>query len=244
MGLTSAIRREAIYLGSIARTLWLLRRVKPGATRSIVDIVEAQAKNRPGNTAILYQGRAMSYAQLDARANRYAHWAMGCGIGRGTPVALVMENRPDFICAWLGMFKVGAQVALINTNLVGAALSHSINVSGAHHAIDLLGVRFQLRIIEVRIRRRRRIGSAARARFGQQDHCRRGQNRHDQRPYPHRRRPSARTAATRRTRFRDVGGRSTLVTNDRLRRDLGATLPALHASISPFAILTAASIAA
>jgi fatty-acyl-CoA synthase len=50
-------------------------------------------------------------------------------------VALLMENRPDYICAWLGLFKVGAQVALINTNLVGAALAHSIAISGARHAI-------------------------------------------------------------------------------------------------------------
>jgi fatty-acyl-CoA synthase len=57
------------------------------------------------------------------------------GIGRGQAVALLMENRPDFIAAWLGLFKVGAQVALINTNLTGAALSHSIAISGARHAI-------------------------------------------------------------------------------------------------------------
>ena len=100
-----------------------------------MDIVEAQARKRPANAAILYQDQVMTYAQLDARANRYAHWALAQGIGRGTPVALLMENRPDFICAWLGLFKVGAQVALINTNLVGPALAHSINVSGARHAI-------------------------------------------------------------------------------------------------------------
>jgi fatty-acyl-CoA synthase len=135
LGLISAVKREAIYLGSIARTLWLLRLVKPHSTRSIVDIVEGQARARPDHAAILYQDQVMTYAQLNARANRYAHWAMVQGIGRATPVALLMENRPDFICAWLGLFKVGAQVALINTNLVGAALSHSINVSGARHAI-------------------------------------------------------------------------------------------------------------
>jgi fatty-acyl-CoA synthase len=135
LSLVSAIKREAIYLGSIARTLWLLRLVKPHATRSIVDIVEAQARKRPGNVAIYCLDQAMTYAQLDARANRYANWALAQGIGRGTPVALLMENRPDYISAWLGLFKVGAQVALINTNLVGEALSHSINVSGARHAI-------------------------------------------------------------------------------------------------------------
>jgi fatty-acyl-CoA synthase len=135
LSLTGAIRREYVYLTSIARTLWLLRLVKPNATRSIVDIVEAQARRRPRNIAILYQDQAMSYAELDARANRYANWALSAGIGRGTPVALLMENRPDYICAWLGLFKVGAQVALINTNLIGAALAHSIAISGTKHAI-------------------------------------------------------------------------------------------------------------
>jgi fatty-acyl-CoA synthase len=135
LGLTGALRREAIFIGSILRTLWLLRLVKPHATRSIVDIVEAQARKRPDNIAIYYQDQAISYAALDARANRYAHWALGQSIGRGTAVALLMENRPDFICAWLGLFKVGAQVALINTNLMDAALAHSISISGAKHAI-------------------------------------------------------------------------------------------------------------
>jgi fatty-acyl-CoA synthase len=130
-----AVRREYIYLSSIARTLWLLRQVKPNATRSIVDIAEEQARQRPGNTAILYLDQRMTYAGLEARANRYAHWALGQGIGKGSAVALLMENRPDYICAWLGLFKVGAQVALINTNLTGASLAHSIAISGAKHAI-------------------------------------------------------------------------------------------------------------
>jgi len=130
-----AIRREYVFLSHIIRTLWLLRLVKPQATRSIVDIVEAQAHKRPHNIAIYCGDQAMSYAQLDARANRYANWALSQGIGKGAVVALLMENRPDFICAWLGMFKVGAQVALINTNLTGEGLAHSITISGARHVI-------------------------------------------------------------------------------------------------------------
>ncbi len=135
MGLISAIKREYIYTSSIARTLWLLRPVKPHATRSIVDIVEGQARRRPDNVAIYHLDQQMTYAQLDARANRYAHWAMSQGIGRGDVVAILMENRPDYLCAWLGLFKVGAQAALINTNLVGTALAHSITISGAKAAI-------------------------------------------------------------------------------------------------------------
>ena len=135
MSLTAAIRREFVYVTTIARTLWLLRLVRPHSTRSIVDIVEEQARRRPGNVAIYCLDQAMTYAQLNARANRYGHWALAQGIGQGSVVALLMENRPDFIAAWLGMFKVGAQVALINTNLTGTALAHSITISEARHAI-------------------------------------------------------------------------------------------------------------
>ena len=83
MSLTATIKREYIYITTIARTLWLLRLVKPNATRNIVDIVEGQARSRPGNAALLYLDQTMTYAQLDARANRYAHWALSAGIGRG-----------------------------------------------------------------------------------------------------------------------------------------------------------------
>jgi fatty-acyl-CoA synthase len=135
VGFASAIKREYVYVSSIARTLWLLRPVKPHATRSIVDIVEGQARRRPDNVAIYHLDQQMTYAQLDARANRYAHWAMAQGLGRGDVVAILMENRPDYLCAWLGLFKVGAQAALINTNLIGTALAHSITISAAKAAI-------------------------------------------------------------------------------------------------------------
>ncbi len=135
MSLTSAIKREYIFITSIARTLWRLRLVKPHSTNSIVDIVEAQARRRPGNAAIYHADDVMTYAQLDSRANAYAHWAIQQGLKRGDAVALLMENRPDYICAWLGMFKAGLTVALINTNLTGDALAHSIAISGARVAI-------------------------------------------------------------------------------------------------------------
>jgi fatty-acyl-CoA synthase len=135
MSFTAAIRREYVYISSIARTLWLLRKVKPHSTRTIADIVAAQARKTPDAPAIIHAEGTWSYAALDARANRYARWAMAQGVGHGGAVALLMENRPDFIAAWLGLFKVGASVALINTNLTGQALAHSIAIAGAAHAI-------------------------------------------------------------------------------------------------------------
>lgn len=40
-----------------------------------------------------------------------------------------MENRPEFICIWLGLSKIGVIVPLINTNLRLNSLLHSITVA-------------------------------------------------------------------------------------------------------------------
>ena len=77
----------------------------------------------------------MSYGALDARANAYAHWALSLGLKQGDAVALFMDNRPDFLCAWLGLFKAGLCAALINTNQRGQPLAHSIQIAGARHVI-------------------------------------------------------------------------------------------------------------
>jgi fatty-acyl-CoA synthase len=66
-----------------------------------------------------------------------------------------MENRPDYLAVWLGLARIGVTVALINTNLTGELLSHSIrtvtprfvltshNLAPAIHMIrgELSGVR-------------------------------------------------------------------------------------------------------
>jgi fatty-acyl-CoA synthase len=135
MNPVAAIRREYIYLSAILRTLLMLSRLKPDASRTIVDIVEEWARKTPGAPAIFYLDTAMSYAALDARANQYAHWALSLGLKQGEPVALFMENRPDYLCAWLGLFKAGLCAALINTNQRGQPLAHSMEIVGVRHAI-------------------------------------------------------------------------------------------------------------
>jgi fatty-acyl-CoA synthase len=135
MGLFDAISREAVYLASIGRTLRRMRHVTPDSPITIVDIVQRFADAAPDNSAILHEDRTLTYRDLDRMANRYAHWAHAQGIGRGDTVALLMENRPEYLASWLGLLKVGASVALINTNLRGAPLAHSIAIVGARLAI-------------------------------------------------------------------------------------------------------------
>ncbi|HXM00429.1 MAG TPA: AMP-binding protein, partial [Rhizomicrobium sp.] len=135
MGLFDAIAREATYVTGIGRSLIRLRHVKPDSPVTIVDIVDGFAQRTPDAIAIVQEDRAIGYRALCDAADRYAHWANAQGIGRGDVVALLMENRPEYLFAWLGLLKVGATIALVNTNLRGQALAHSIAIVGARHVV-------------------------------------------------------------------------------------------------------------
>ncbi len=135
MGLFSRLRSELIYLDRLMKTRKLIQDLSPEMTRTAADIIEHWAAETPDQVAIEFEGRSYTYAEYNAAANRYAEWALAQGLGQGDAVALLMENRPDFLFAWCGMAKIGVISALINTNLKDRALAHSLEISQARHLI-------------------------------------------------------------------------------------------------------------
>src|ERR1700679_3336216 len=105
MSVLDRFSREAVYIGSLGRSLWRLRHTNPESPRTISDIFEEIARDKPSNIAVLYQDRTLSYADLAEGANRYAHWAIRQGIRKGDVVVLFMEGCPEYLMAWLGLVK-------------------------------------------------------------------------------------------------------------------------------------------
>ncbi len=103
-----------------------LARLKPSTPLSVADRIEEQAERRGSHPFMLFEDRQLSYQGLNQQANQLAHWAASTGIGRGDVVALLMQNRPEYVSTWAGFSKIGATTALINTNLSGKALAHAI----------------------------------------------------------------------------------------------------------------------
>ena len=135
MGMLARAKREFRFLRGAYRTLGRLKGIEPDSPWLICDDIEQAVDKHPQRTAITFEGKSLSYAQFDAMANRFAHWATGRGIKKGETVALFMPNRMEYIPVWYGLSKVGVATALINSNQTGPSLCHSLRISGAAHII-------------------------------------------------------------------------------------------------------------
>ena len=129
--LLSRIRATARLAGGLR----VLARHRPDGRYTVADRIEERVARHPHRTFLTYAGRRMSYGELNAASNRVAHWALAQGLRAGDVVALLMENRPEYLCVWMGLAKLGVVTALINTNLAGRALDHALRTADADHLI-------------------------------------------------------------------------------------------------------------
>ena len=121
-------RREISFVKEIRRVLKVLTQLTPDSTVTIADEIEASVDREGSKPAFVFEGRDLSYADFDRRANRIAHWALSQGLNPGDTVALMLENCPDYLATWFGLSKVGVVSALINTNLQGEGLTHCLSI--------------------------------------------------------------------------------------------------------------------
>jgi amino acid adenylation domain-containing protein len=73
----------------------------------IHELVEAQVRRTPDAVAVVHEGEQLTYAELNARANRLARFLAGRGVGPDVPVGLSVERGPELIVALLAVLKAG-----------------------------------------------------------------------------------------------------------------------------------------
>ncbi|HYR08098.1 MAG TPA: amino acid adenylation domain-containing protein, partial [Longimicrobium sp.] len=73
----------------------------------IHELFAAQAATTPERTAVIHGDERVSYAELDARANRLAHYLRGAGAGPEVRVGVLLERTPEIVVALLAVLKSG-----------------------------------------------------------------------------------------------------------------------------------------
>ncbi|MYC89659.1 MAG: benzoate-CoA ligase family protein [Gemmatimonadales bacterium] len=74
-------------------------------------------EGRGGRRALLTDGGEMTYAEVDALANRYGHLLRGAGVRPEERVLLALPDGPDFVGALFGTLRIGAVGVMLNPYL-------------------------------------------------------------------------------------------------------------------------------
>ena len=77
------------------------------ADACVHQLVEAQVERTPHAEAVVSDGGALTYAELNARANRLAHYLAARGVGPDVAVGICLERSPEMVVAVLAVLKAG-----------------------------------------------------------------------------------------------------------------------------------------
>src|SRR5690606_13740949 len=83
------------------------RREWPGGSL-LHERIADQAARTPRAPALRFDGRTVTYAELDAHANRLAHRLRGLGVGREVVVGVCLERSVELVVSLLAVLRAGA----------------------------------------------------------------------------------------------------------------------------------------
>ncbi|GIH80022.1 hypothetical protein Plo01_64510 [Planobispora longispora] len=101
------------------------------AEGTLSALVEAQAAATPGAPAVVFGDVTLTYAELNARANRLARWLRKIRVGRGDPVAVCAERSPELVVALLAVLKAGGAYVPLDPEYPRHRLAFMLADSGA-----------------------------------------------------------------------------------------------------------------
>src|ERR1035438_2250930 len=108
----------------------------------LYKLLESPAARTPGKTCLLYQGRSLTYSQVDELASRFAAGLLSLGLQKGDRVALFMPNLPQFVASYFGALKAGGIVVPCSPLYKEKELEYQLRDSGAAFVVaasDIVG---------------------------------------------------------------------------------------------------------
>ncbi|MCX8566191.1 MAG: glycopeptidolipid biosynthesis protein [Glomeribacter sp. 1016415] len=106
-------------------------KVAPPGKQCIHELFAEQAKRKPETIALFFEDQQLSYAELNAQANRLAHRLLKQGIKPDIPVALLLQRSPQLIIATLAVLKAGGAYMPLHELDPDDRLQSVLNETGA-----------------------------------------------------------------------------------------------------------------
>jgi len=122
--LTDAERRQVVVE-------WNATGREYGAEARLQRLIERQAARTPGSVALEFEGRKLTYAELNARANRLARVLRKKGIGPGLLVGVYAERSFEMVVALLAVLKAGGAYVPLDPSYPAERLAHMLEDASA-----------------------------------------------------------------------------------------------------------------
>ena len=140
---------------------------------SIPEVFAAQVARNPDAPAVTFEGRTMSYRELDEASNRLAHQLVDHGAGPGQYVALLLPRSAQAIVAMLAVLKSGAAYLAMDPVVPEARLEFMLGDVAPVAVVTTAGLRARVAESEGCGGSGRRPGAGRAARHGAADSGRR-----------------------------------------------------------------------
>jgi amino acid adenylation domain-containing protein len=101
-----------------------------GEPRCLHELFEEQVERSPEAIAVLHGESAVSYRELNERANRVAHWLIAQGVGPESVVGLLLDHSAALVVSLLGVLKAGAAYLPLEPQQTGERLSFMLEDAG------------------------------------------------------------------------------------------------------------------
>ncbi|GLH20901.1 non-ribosomal peptide synthetase [Pseudomonas atacamensis] len=101
-------------------------------TQCIQQAIESQAERHADAVAVTFAGQRLTYAELNHRANLWAHTLLEQGVGPDVRVGVAVERSLDMIVAILAVLKAGGAYVPLDPSYPDDRLSYMIDDSGIH----------------------------------------------------------------------------------------------------------------
>lgn len=131
-----ALLKSEYRRGTLRETLRLSRRAKAlkfSRDLSHAELLKEKAAKNKDRTFLYFRDKAVSYAQMDANANRVGNFLLKLGAAPGEGMAIMMKNSPRWLDLFFGSQRVGMYSVPVNTALRGDSLAYIFNNSGARY---------------------------------------------------------------------------------------------------------------
>ncbi|MFC0430630.1 non-ribosomal peptide synthetase [Kutzneria buriramensis] len=103
----------------------------PVPAGDLASLFEQQVRSTPDAPALAHRDITVSYAELNARANRLAHRLVELGVGPEVQVALLMDRSVDLLAAMIAVIKAGGAYVPMHASYPQARINWMLRETGA-----------------------------------------------------------------------------------------------------------------